>query len=313
MITNNFTFLSNDGKTAVHAVKWLPDAQEVKAILQISHGMVEFIERYEPFAAFLTAKGYMVVGHDHIGHGQSVASQEDWGYFCEKNPSDTVVEDMHKLRMIIQEEYAEIPYFMLGHSMGSFMLRKYLAIHNDDLRGAIIMGTGFIPEKMTRLALMLTNVIARLRGSKYRSKLIQSLAFGADYKGFDMTGEKLEKSWLTKDIKIVQAYYNEPRCTFMFTVNGYKGLFEAVNFSCNSENAALLPKKLPLFIVSGGQDPVGGLGKGVKEVYDMYEKAGIHDLTYKLYENDRHEILNETDKQAVFEDLLAWMNVRIDT
>ena len=313
MVTSNFTFLSNDGKTAVHAVKWTPDSGEYTAILQITHGMVEFIERYIPFAEFLTTKGYMVVGHDHIGHGQSVVTQEDWGYFCEGNPSDIVVEDMHKLRTLIQEENPGVPYFMLGHSMGSFMLRKYLASHNENLRGAIIMGTGFIPENMTSLALKLTAVVAKLRGSRHRSKLIQSLAFGADYKGFDMTGEHPENSWLTKDVDIVKAYYNEPRCTFMFTVNGYKGLFEAVNFSCNPENAAKIPKKLPLFIVSGEQDPVGGLGKGVKDVYDMYKETGMHDLTYKLYENDRHEILNETDKQVVFEDLLAWMNVRIDT
>lgn len=313
MVTKNFTFLSNDGKTAVHAVKWTPDTGEYNAILQITHGMVEFIERYIPFAEFLTTKGYMVVGHDHIGHGQSVASQDDWGYFCEGSPSDILVEDMHKLRTMIQEDNPKVPYFMLGHSMGSFMLRKYLAVHNEKLRGAIIMGTGFIPENMTKLALMLTSVVAKLRGERHRSKLIQSLAFGADYKGFDMTGENPEDSWLTKDVDIVNTYYNEPRCTYMFTVNGYKGLFEAVNYSCNPENAAKIPKKLPLFIVSGEQDPVGGLGKGVKDVYDMYKAADMLDLTYKLYENDRHEILNEIDKQVVFEDLLAWMNVRIDT
>lgn len=313
MVTSNFTFLSNDGKTAVHAVKWAPDEGEIRAVLQITHGMVEYIERYMSFAQFLTTKGYLVVGHDHIGHGQSVASKEDWGYFCEENPSDVLVADIHKLRNMMQEEYPKLPYFILGHSMGSFILRKYLVFHNENLRGAIIMGTGFIPEKMTGLALKLTAVVTRLRGSRHRSKLIQKLAFGSDYKGFDMTGEKPENSWLTKDVEIVKAYYTEPRCSFMFTVNGYKGLFEAVNFSCNSQNAAKLPKKLPLFLVSGEQDPVGGLGKGVKEAYDMYENAGMRDLTYKLYVNDRHEILNETDREKVYADLLAWMNVRIDT
>lgn len=313
MNTTNFTFLSNDGKTAVHAVKWMPESGEVKAILQITHGMVEFIERYTTFAEYLTTKGYMVVGHDHIGHGQSVVSKEDWGYFCEESPSDVLVADMHKLRTLVQEENPDVPYFMLGHSMGSFMLRKYLAFHHENLRGAIIMGTGFIPGNMTNLALKLTSFVTKLKGTKHRSKLIQSLAFGADYKGFDMTGEKPEDSWLTKDVEIVKAYYNEPRCTYMFTVNGYKGLFEAVNFSCNPENVTKISKKLPLFIVSGEQDPVGGLGKGVKRVYDMHKDSGALDVTYKLYENDRHEILNETDKQIVFEDILAWMNVRIDT
>lgn len=313
MVTSNFTFLSNDGKTAVHAVKWTPDSGEYKAILQISHGMVEFIERYIPFAEFLTKHQYVVVGHDHVGHGQSVINQEDWGYFCEETPSDIVVEDMHKLRTIIQKDFPHLPYFMLGHSMGSFMLRKYLSVHGDHLRGAIIMGTGFIPESLTKLALKITAFVGKIRGSKYRSKLIQSLAYGPDYKGFDLTGKVPEKSWLTKDVEIVKAYYNEPRCTYIFTVNGYQGLFEAVKYSCNPENAALLPKKLPLFIVSGEQDPVGGLGKGVKDVYHLYKDAGVFDLTYKLYENDRHEILNEMDKQKVFSDLLAWMNVRIQT
>lgn len=313
MITNNFSFLSNDGKTAVHAVKWLPDSGEYNAILQISHGMVEYIERYLPFAEFLTQKGYMVVGHDHIGHGQSVTSKDDWGFFCEGTPSDIVVADMHKLRTLIQEENQGVPYFMLGHSMGSFMLRKYLVLHNDNLRGVIIMGTGFIPANMTKLALGITKFMSKIRGPKYRSKMISNLAFGADYKDFDMTGENPTNSWLTKDVDIVTKYYQTPECTFMFTVNGYQGLFEAVNFSCDPENAKLLPKKLPMFIVSGEQDPVGSMGKGVKDTYYLYQNAGLLDLTYKLYENDRHEILNETDKQVVFEDLLAWMNVRIDT
>jgi alpha-beta hydrolase superfamily lysophospholipase len=313
MNRTNFTFLSNDGKTEVHAVKWTPEDGSVKAVLQIAHGMVEFIERYTTFAQFLTTKGYVVVGHDHIGHGQSVASQEDWGYFCEENPSDVLVEDMHKLRVLMQEEYPGIPYFMLGHSMGSFLLRKYLAFHDDNLRGAIIMGTGFIPEKLTNLALKITALVTKYKGSRYRSKLIQNLAFGLDYKGFDMTGAHPENNWLTKDVEIVKAYYNEPKCTYMFTANGYKGLFEAANFSCNPQNTAKISKKLPLFIVSGEQDPVGGRGKGVKKVYDMHKECGALDVTYKLYENDRHEILNETDKEIVFNDILAWMNVRIDT
>lgn len=313
MITNNFTFLSNDGKTPIHAVKWLPDSGEYHAILQITHGMSEYIERYVPFAEFLTSKGYMVVGHDHLGHGQSVVSRDCWGFFCEKNPSDTVVADMHKLRTMIQEENPQKPYFMMGHSMGSYMLRKYLGIYNDHLRGAIIMGTGFVPENVTRMAILISKIVSRICGPKHRSKLIQNLSFGADCKQFDMTGEHPENSWLTKDVDIVRKYYQTPECSFVFTINGYQGLYEAVNFSCNAQNAQLIPRKLPLFIVSGAKDPIGGLGKGVKEVYHLYKEAGVEDITYKLYDNDRHEILNETDRQDVFEDLLAWMNVRIDT
>lgn len=313
MVTSNFTFLSNDKKTKVHAVKWTGENQKICAILQISHGMVEFIERYAHFAQFLTQKGYMVVGHDHIGHGESVDTRENWGFFCEENPSDILVEDMHKLRLLIQEDYPNTPYFMLGHSMGSFLLRKYLGKHHENLRGAIIMGTGFIPQKTTALGLKVAGLIGKIRGLHHRSKLIEKLAFGSSYKSFDMTGKQPEKSWLTKDVEMVKAYGTEPKCSFMFTVNGYIGLFEAVHYACNQENVNQYSKKLPIFLVSGKNDPVGDMGFGVMKTYYMLEKAGIPDITYKLYENDRHEILNETDRQQVFEDLLAWMNVRIKT
>ena len=313
MVTNNFTYLSADGKTTVHAVKWTPDDGVYGAILQITHGMVEYIERYIPFAEFLTQKGYMVVGHDHIGHGASVSDRNDWGFFCENNPSDILVSDMHRLRTIIQQENPGVPYFMLGHSMGSFMLRKYLAFHNENLRGAIIMGTGFIPEKVTKLALWLTDMMGKCKGIRYRSKFLAGLTQGSAYKNFDTTGASPEKSWLTKDVEIVKKYYKDPCCTYLFTVNGYRGLFEAVHFSCNPDNVKKIPAKLPIFIVSGTEDPVGDLGKGVMKVYRMFEEAGSLDVTYQLYENDRHEILNETDREIVYNDLLAWMNVRIDT
>ena len=313
MVTHNFTFLSADGRTRVHAVKWTPDNGEYGAILQITHGMVEYIERYLPFAEYLTEKGYMVVGHDHIGHGASVSDTKDWGFFCEKNPSDVLVSDIHQLRTMIQSENEGIPYFILGHSMGSFLLRKYLAFHNENLRGAIIMGTGFIPEGVSKIAMKLTDLAGKIKGIHSSSKLIAGLTFGPSYKSFDLTGADPYNSWLTKDPEIVRKYYADPRCTYKFTINGYRGLFEAVSFSCNPDNVKRIPAKLPIFIVSGKDDPVGDMGDGVMKVYRMFEDGGSLDITYQIYENDRHEILNETDKETVFGDLLAWMNVRIDT
>ena len=158
-----FTFLSADGKTTIHAVRWIPEDGNYEAILQITHGMIEFVERYRPFADFLTQNAFMVVGHDHLGHGDSVASREDWGYFAE-NPSDTVITDMHTLRTMVQKENPGVPYFMMGHSMGSYMLRKYLTVYNDDLRGAIIMGTGCVPDSMTRLGINVCRFLAKIFG-----------------------------------------------------------------------------------------------------------------------------------------------------
>lgn len=309
MITENFNFLSANGKTQIHAVRWIPDDRQYHSILQITHGMIEFIERYEKFAEFMTSQGYLVVGHDHLGHGQSVTSEAEWGYIGEPSPSDLLVADMHKLRTITQEEHPNLPYFMLAHSMGSYMIRKYLYYHNENLSGAIIMGTGFMPAIVPITGKIVVKTMSIFKSWHYRSKMVQSLSFDKPYKRYDLTGANAANSWLTKDEEIVKWYYADPRCTFSFTINGYQSLFEAVQFDCKQSTVNGYRKDLPLFIVSGADDPVGNMGIGVKKVYDMMKKAEILDVTYKLYEHDRHEILNETDKEVVYSDILAWLEV----
>ena len=224
-----FSFPSADGRTTVHAVRWTPEDGKYRAVLQITHGMVEYIERYRAFAEFLNDNGFLVVGHDHIGHGESVVSKDEWGYFAE-HPSDTVVADMHTLREMTQKEHPGVPYFMLGHSMGSYMLRKYLAIHGEGLTGAVIMGTGCIPDNTTKLAMFIAKLQAAFFGWHHRSKLLQKLSYDKYYHQFDLTGKDASNSWLTKDEEIVKTYYADPKCTFVFTVNAYMGLFEAVLF-----------------------------------------------------------------------------------
>ena len=305
-----FSFPSADGRTTVHAVRWTPEDGKYCAVLQITHGMVEYIERYRAFAEFLNDNGFLVVGHDHIGHGESVVSKDEWGYFAE-HPSDTVVADMHTLREMTQKEHPGVPYFMLGHSMGSYMLRKYLAIHGEGLTGAIIMGTGCIQDNTTKLAMFIAKLQAAFFGWHHRSKLLQKLSYDKYYHQFDLTGKDASNSWLTKDEEIVKTYYADPKCTFVFTVNAYMGLFEAVLFDNQQENIEAVPKSLPLFFVSGAMDPVGGYGSGVKKVYNKFDTAGKEDITWKLYDNDRHEILNETDRDVVYHDILAWMNVHL--
>lgn len=305
-----FSFPSADGRTTVHAVRWTPEDGKYRAVLQITHGMVEYIERYRTFAEFLNDNGFLVVGHDHIGHGESVVSKDEWGYFAE-HPSDTVIADMQTLREITQKEHPGVPYFMLGHSMGSYMLRKYLAIHGEGLAGAVIMGTGCIPDNTTKLAMFIAKMQAAFFGWHHRSKLLQKLSYDKYYHQFDLTGKDASNSWLTKDEEIVKTYYADPKCTFVFTVNAYMGLFEAVLFDNQQENIEAVPKSLPLFFVSGAMDPVGGCGSGVKKVYNKFDEAGKEDITWKLYDNDRHEILNETDRDVVYHDILAWMNVHL--
>jgi alpha-beta hydrolase superfamily lysophospholipase len=273
--------------------------------------MVEYIERYAAFAEFLTGKGILVTGHDHLGHGQSVSSQEDWGYIGLPHPSNLMVEDMHTLRTMVQAQYPDVPYFMMGHSMGSYMLRKYLCIHPDGVDGAILMGTGTVAPAITLFGMGTVRLRAVFHGWHYRSRFVAESSFGRPYRRYDLTGKDAANSWLSKNEKSVRAYYADPRCTFTFTLNGYLALYEAVFYAVQSKNAAKLPKKLPLLLVSGKDDPVGDFGAGVRKAYDMYKGCGIEDITCRLYENDRHEIINETDREDVYADILSWMNVRI--
>lgn len=306
-----FTFLSSDRKTSLHGVMWTPAGGKVYAVVQITHGMIEYIERYEDFARYLNDQGIVVVGHDHLGHGQSIRSEADWGYFAEE-PSDTLVEDMHLLRSIVRKRYPDLPYFMLGHSMGSFMLRKYLALHGQGLYGAIIVGTGYKSPFVTEIGKVVARVLIRLKGGHAYSRLIDALFYGRAFRQFDRKGGDTANSWLTKDQEIVRKYYADSRCTFRFTVNGYLGLFEALFHACIPENAEKIPKDLPIFLVSGADDPVGDMSVGVKRVYELYKHAGIRDLSCNLYANDRHEILNETDREKIYRDLYHWIKLHME-
>ena len=304
-----FTFDSRDGSSKIHAVRWVPEGKVV-CILQIIHGMAEHIERYEEMANYLAQKGVLVTGEDHLGHGKS-AQGRLYGYFCRQDPATVVVRDVHRLKKMTQEDYPGVPYVILGHSMGSYMLRKYLCLHGENLSGAVIMGTGCVPDGTMKFGMTLCKFLAFFRGWNYRSKLVQKLSYSKPYHKFDLYGKDYTNSWLTKDVEHVKKYYSDPRCTFLFTLNGYYGLMEAVYFDNQMDNIKKVPKDLPVFMVSGADDPVGDLGEGVKKVYHMYKDAGVDDLTYRLYETDRHEILNETDRDQVYADICAWMSVRI--
>ncbi len=304
MKKNEFTFPSADGKTQIHGIKWEPGQGVVAAVLQISHGMIEYVERYETFAEYLTTRGFVVVGNDHLGHGASVVSQDDWGYFAPEKGSDLVVEDLHQLRSQIQTAYSGTPYFMLGHSMGSFLLRKYLSMHGEGLSGAVIMGTGTQPDAAVQVGKAVCKTLALFRGWRHRSGLVDKLIFSGNNKKFQ--GGSAD-SWLTKDEKIAKAYYSDPRCTYKFTLNGFYNLFDTIHYINQRQHIQAIPKSLPLLLVSGQDDPVGNYGTGVETAYKTYQAAGIKDISLKLYPKDRHEILNETDRETVYEDIYRWL------
>lgn len=301
-----FYFPSSDKKTEIHAVVWSPESGNFRAVLQIAHGMIEFIERYEGFAEFLTDRGFLVAGHDHLGHGKSIGSREDLGYIAKKRGSDCMAADMHHLRTLLQKKYPELPYFMLGHSMGSYLLRKYLTVHGEGLDGAMILGTGSVSDAVVLLGRVLARIIALFRGWRYRSPLMEKAFFSGAYSQFDMDGSHPENSWLTRDEEVVKAYYANPGCNFHFTLNGFYSVLEIVHYDNQEKYLRRIPKDLPLLLLSGERDPVGDLGRGVRRVETQLRKAGIQDLTCRLYPEYRHEILNERGKEQVYQDIADW-------
>lgn len=308
MTKKEFTFPSTDGRTKIHAISWAP-VGEVKAVLQILHGMVEYIDRYHEFATYLAKQGICVVGHDHLGHGQSVNNKGEYGYFPLPDGNKLVVGDIHKLRLMTEKEYPNVPYFMMGHSMGSFLLRQYLTMHSDGLAGAVIMGTGHQPKIILQAGQLVCKLTAMFKGWKCRSQLVNNLSFGSYNKKFEPA--ETSKDWITSYKPIRDKYVSDPLTSFTFTVGGYYQMFEGMKVLDTKGSVDKIRKDLPVFFVAGADDPVGEFGKTVQLVFEKYKNAGIQDVSIKLYEGDRHEILNETDREQVYEDLYHWFVNRI--
>lgn len=300
-----FYYASSDGATKIHGVEWLPDG-EITAVLQICHGMVEYIERYDEFAAFLNARGYYVVGHDHLGHGKSVNNEDDHGHFPHPGGNRHVIRDIHKLRRHISKKYQNLPYFMMGHSMGSFLLRQYLTSYADGLSGAILMGTGYKSAALLTAGQVLCRGMAAVKGWQYRSQFVNLLGIGGYNRKFEPSSSK--KDWVTSDVDQRDAYERDPLCSFTFTIGAYYQMFCGMKTLEKQEIAGHIVPTLPVLFVAGEDDPVGDFGKSVRKVYQRYKKNGMLDVQIKLYPNDRHEILNETDRQQVYEDLCRWLD-----
>lgn len=305
---DEFYFPSKDGNTEIHTMEWKPEG-EVKAVVQLCHGMVEYIKRYDEFAEFLCSHGYYVVGNDHLGHGKSVQSKSEYGFFNEKYANACLIGDMHTLRQRTAKKYLDVPYFMLGHSMGSSLLRQYVQMYGNGLAGAIFMGV--VADKPYHTLVSgrrLCRFMAAFRGWHYRSRLIDRMAVGAFNKKYKHPQTRAD--WVTSDPQRLEEYVSDPLCSFMFTVNAYYGMFTGMLAMEKKESIYMIPKSLPILFTAGADDPVGNFGKGVRKVYEIYQAAGIQDVSLRLYAGDRHELLNETDREQVFSDLLEWMEER---
>lgn len=301
-------FDSRDGVSRIHAIRWIPDG-EPRAILQIVHGMAEYVDRYHDFAVKMAERGFLVIGEDHLGHGLSVQGEGTYGYFCENDPATVVVRDVHRLKKLTQKEYPGIPCFIMGHSMGSFITRNYICKYGTGVEGAVIMGTGMQKKAVVSSAKKMAAAQKIIHGSKYRSKVLDKAAFGQYNKRIE--NPKTESDWLSKDEKKVEEYINDPLCGFTFTVNGFQTLFELIWRLYQQDNLDNMPKDLPIMFVSGTDDPVGDYFEGVERAIESFKATGMQDITVKKYEKCRHELLNELEQEQVAEDILGWLLEKI--
>lgn len=313
-----FVFLSSNMYTDIHGKMWIPDTK-IKAIVQISHGMAEHIDRYDDFARFLAKNGILVVGNDHMGHGKSINSEDDLGYFSipikglhgkrreNYSSSALAVKDLCHITKIVKKHYPGVLYILLGHSMGSFLARRYLMQYGKELDGIIIMGTGNQSALKIYTAKMLNKVISLIKGERYRSKLLNKLMFGAYNR--KIKNHKGDNDWVTSDKEKLKEYDSDNRCGFVFTMNGIEALLSTIQYIINPHNIAKIPTDVKMLIVSGTDDPVGDYGEAVKEVHKVYSEHGVESITIKLYEECRHELLNEKVRNIVYKDILDWIEM----
>lgn len=295
---------SADGKNKLHTVIWEPDKEYPRAVLQIVHGMSEYVERYNGFASFLTKNGFAVIGNDHLGHGKSIKSDDDLGFFASNNGDKIVIKDLYSVLLFAKDKWQGVPVFILGHSMGSFFVRQFITEYSEKLNGAIVMGTGFIADIASKIGMTVSNIICKSKGEKYRSKMLEDLTLGSNNKPF--APNRTPDDWLSRDEKVVDDYVADRLCGFRFTARAYNDFFKIIHSLAINKNAQGIVKSLPILITSGEVDPVGGK-KACEKLLFKYESAKIVDTSLKLYPNDRHEILNELDKETVYKDLADWM------
>lgn len=290
MVKTEFYFPSVSGLADIHAAKYLPEG-EVKAVVQIAHGMAEHLERYEKFAQFLTDNGVALYINDHLGHGKSVKNDDELGYFGASDGWKNFIEDCHKLTEIAKKENEGKPYVFFGHSMGSFVARAYAFKYSEDIDAAVFCGTSGA-NPLASVGKVLAGLIAKVKGDHHRSKLIDKMSFGA-YN--NKTEKRTAFDWLSVDKKNIDDYLADPYCGFLFTATGSKDLISLLSFVSDKSWYEGFNKSLPVLLIAGSEDPVGQYGKGVREVADKLKSAGVKSVDMKLYDGYRHEILNEPD------------------
>lgn len=294
----------NDGiKVALH--KWIPES-EVKAVVQLSHGMAEYALRYDRLGNFLVENGIALYAHDHRGHGETAGSVENCGFLSEREGFQRVVLDLKAMIDKCHNDFPEKKVFLFGHSFGSFVSQSFIEQFGNTIDACILCGTAGPRLMLTGSAKILSGIVRKIKGAKTKSFFFNNLTFGSYNNRFKKSSSS-NFAWLSRDVVEVQKYENSPYCGFVATNSFFNDFFTGLTNIHKKKNMMKIPKKLPIFIIAGSDDPVGEYGKSVVALFSTYQKLGIEDVSLKLYENCRHEILNELNKDDVQNDILVWL------
>ena len=306
-VFSEFSFPSGDGRHRIACYRWLPESGVPRAVVQLVHGVAEHMGRYDAFARYLADHGFAVCGGDHLGHGKTVDDGK-YGYFGKKDGWALVTADVRRLRILTGANYPGLPWFLFGHSMGSFLARTYLCQYPGTVDGCILSGTGQEKPALVASGKALASAICALRGPETVSALVDKLSLGS-YNG-QFKPNRTAADWISRDEAAVDAYLKDPFCTVKLTVGLFRDMMGGLQYIASEKALSQMDPRTPVYLFSGDQDPVGSNGEGVKKVFGFFKDHGTADLTMKLYPGGRHEMLNEINRGEVFADVLAWLEQR---
>ncbi|WP_064093415.1 alpha/beta hydrolase [Rossellomorea aquimaris] len=299
-------YLSMSDQHKIFTIEWGLDEGRPKGVIQLSHGMAEHILRYSDFAEYAVAQGFIVIGHDHRGHGQTAEKNGTVGFFSENNGFERAVEDIYEINQWIHEQHPHTPIILFGHSMGSFLARRYIQLYDTSIKAVILSGTGGNPGFLGKVGIFLAKREIRKKGNKTESPLLDKLSFGNFNKSFKPANTAFD--WLSRDPKEVEKYIEDPLCGRISTSGFFYDLFSGLQTIHQRSEIERTRKNLPIYLYSGSKDPVGKNGAGVQSVATEYKSIGMNHIQTKIYPEGRHEMLNETNKDEVYKDTINWIN-----
>lgn len=309
-VKQDFRFLSADGATSLYGCSWAPETGAPKAVLQLVHGISEHSGRYDELAGFMADRGFLVCAEDHLGHGRTPEEEQELGFTAETDGWIKMTDNVKALRDKIGGQYPDLPYLLLGHSMGSFLARSYLIRFPSTVTACALLGTGQQPGLILSAGLAVCALERKRLGSHGRSALMKSLCFGAYNHQFKPT--RTPSDWISSVEAEVDRYIADPFCRVMPTVTLMGDMLGGIQFNQKKDNLAKMDGSTPILFLSGAMDPVGANGKGVQQAYQTFLDAGCTDVALQLYPNGRHEMHNEANKEEVFAFLLGWLESKLN-